>query len=407
MDVLFKIGIVLIVGLLGGKIARIFKLPNVSGYLVAGLFLGTSFFKFVTAQDIKSLSIISELALAVIAFSIGSEFVVKDMLKVGKSIVIITLAEVVGAVFVVFSVMYFLFQQPFAFSIVIAAMSAATAPAATLMVMKQYKAHGPLTRTLIPVVALDDVFGIIAFGIAMALAKLSVGQSQISFLRMIGEPLIEIGASLLLGFALGLVLALITKKANNRDEIQSISLAFIGIAVGLSNILGLSALLTNIMLGTTIVNLVKNSKRVFGAINDFVSPIYVLFFTLAGASLDLSVLATVGTMGIAYIFSRAGGKMLGAWLGAKSVKAEETVSKYLGLGLLPQGGISIGLSLIVSQQLPQYALAINTIIMFSVLIYEVSGPIFAKIAIAKAGEIGGLEKTEAPLKKQVAKEVIV
>ncbi len=405
MHVLLKIGIILLVGILGGKIARIFKLPNVSGYLVAGLFLGNSFFKFVSAQDIEAFSVISELALAVIAFSIGSEFVIKDMLKIGKSIIIITLAEVVGAVLVVFSVTYFIFNQPFAFSIVIASMSAATAPAATLLVMKQYKAHGPLTKTIIPVVALDDVFGIMVFGIAMALAKLSVGQSQVSFLTMIGEPLLEIGGSVLLGFILGLGLSFVAQRSTNRDGLQGVSLAFIGVATGLATIMGFSPLLTNILMGTTLVNLLKNPKRVFSAVNDFVSPVYVLFFTLAGASLDLGILATVGAMGIAYIFSRASGKMLGAWLGAKLVKAEETVTKYLGLALLPQGGISIGLSVIVRQQLPQYAVAINTIIMFSVLIYEVSGPIFAKIAIQKAGEIGGLEKFNVPLQKQEAEEI--
>jgi len=405
LHVLLKIGIILLVGILGGKIARIFKLPNVSGYLVAGLFLGNSFFRFVSAQDIEAFSVISELALAVIAFSIGSEFVIKDMLKIGKSIIIITLAEVVGAVLLVFSVMYFIFHQPFAFSIVIASMSAATAPAATLLVMKQYKAHGPLTKTIIPVVALDDVFGIMVFGIAMALAKLSVGQTQVSFLTMIGEPLLEIGGSVLLGGLLGLGLSFVAQKSTNRDGLQGVSLAFIGVATGLATIMGFSPLLTNILMGTTLVNLLKNPKRVFSAVNDFVSPVYVLFFTLAGASLDLGILATVGAMGIAYIFSRAIGKMLGAWLGAKSVKAEDTVTKYLGLALLPQGGISIGLSVIVRQQLPQYAVAINTIIMFSVLIYEVSGPIFAKIAIQKAGEIDGLEKFNVTLQKQGAEEI--
>ena len=174
LDLLFKICIVLLVGVIGGKLARLLKLPNVTGYLVVGLFLGPSFTKYVNAGDIETFSVISELALAIIAFTIGSEFVMKDILKLGKSIVIITLAEVVFAVATVFVVMYFLFKQPFAFSIVIASMSAATAPAATLMVMKQYKAHGPLTKTILPVVALDDVFGIMAFGIAISLAKLSI-----------------------------------------------------------------------------------------------------------------------------------------------------------------------------------------------------------------------------------------
>ncbi len=377
MDVLLKIGIVLVVGLIGGKVARIFKLPNVSGYLVAGLFLGPSFFKYISAADTDSLAVISEVALAIIAFSIGSEFILKDMVKLGKSIVIITLAEVVGAIGVVFALMYFVFGQPFAFSIVIASMSAATAPAATLMVIRQYRACGPVTRTILPVVALDDVLGIMAFGIAMSLARLSVGGSESTLLQMLTQPLVEIVGSLGLGVVLGFL--------------QGVSLAAIAVATGLSNVLGLSPLLTNIVMGTVLVNVMRHSSRVFSSINDFASPVYILFFTLAGASLALGILMSVGVMGIGYIIARAAGKMLGAYVGARQVGAEETVRRYLGLGLLPQGGISIGLSVLVRQLLPQYAVAITTIIMFSVLVYEVSGPIFAKIAISKAGEIGGMD----------------
>lgn len=404
MDLLLKICIVMIVGIVGGKIANIFKLPNVSGYLVAGLFLGPSFFKFVSAGDTETLSIISELALAIIAFSIGSEFIIKDMRKLGKSIVIITLAEVVFAIGAVFFIMFFVFKQSFAFSIVIGAMSAATAPAATLLVMRQYNAHGPVTRTILPVVALDDVFGIIAFGIAMSLAKLSISTEAFSLSQMIIDPMVEIGGSIVLGFILGLILTAVSKRSKGRDELQVASLAAIGIATGLSTILALSPLLTCIMMGTTLVNMMQNSNRVFESVNDFASPVYVLFFTLAGASLDLSIFVQIGMMGVAYVIARASGKMFGAWVGAKSVNADPMVTKYLGLGLLPQGGISIGLLVLVRQQLPQYAMAISSIIMFSVLIYEVSGPIFAKIAIEKAGEIDGLEKEKKSVKERKTKE---
>lgn len=407
MNLILKICVILIVGVIGGKVAGLFKLPNVSGYLVAGLLLGPSFFYFVNGGDIESFSIISELALALIAFSIGSEFIINDMLKLGKSIVIITIAEVIGAIALVFCVMYYLFNQPFAFSIVIASMSAATAPAATLLVIRQFKADGPLTKAILPVVALDDVFGIIAFGIAMSLAKLSVGNQDISIINMFKGPLIEIGGSILLGLVLGILLSFISKKVKGRDEMQAITLASIGIATGLSSFLGFSPLLTCIMMGTTLVNLIHNSKRVFDSVSDFESPVYVLFFTLAGASLNLSIFAKVGLMGLAYILARAGGKMIGSWVGAKSVNADDVITKYLGLALLPQGGISIGLIVLVRQQLPEYAVAISSIIMFSVLIYEVSGPIFAKIAIQRAGEINRLEEKKEIIKKKKIEEVKV
>lgn len=395
MNTLFKISIVIIVGLLGGKVARRFKLPNVTGYLIAGLLLGPSFFKLISEQDTKSFAIISEFALAGIAFSIGNEFVVKDILKLGKSIVVITLAEVVGAIGFVFAVTYFLFQQPFAFSIVIASMSAATAPAATLMVIRQYRARGPLTQAILPVVALDDVFGIVAFGIAMSLAKITTGVTEYTFIQMLTQPFVEIIGSLLLGGLAGLVLVFVANKASDKEELLGIVLAIIAGTTGLANWLGLSSLLACIMVGTVLVNLKPNSSRVFLTLNDFTPPVYLLFFTLAGASLDLSILATVGLLGLAYIVARAAGKMVGAWIGAKAVDAPDVIRKYLGLALLPQGGISIGLSVIVRQQLPEYAVAITTVIMFSVLVYETSGPIFAKIAIQKAGEIGGMDRKEA------------
>ncbi|MGD9605655.1 MAG: cation:proton antiporter [Bacilli bacterium] len=400
MDVLIKLGIIVIVGFIGGKLAKLVKLPSVSGYLLAGLLLGPSFFKLVSSSDVDQFSILSEIALSIIAFSIGSEFIMKDMLKVGKKIFWITLLEVIGAVLVVFLVMFVLFKQPFAFSIVIASMSAATAPAATLLVIRQYRANGPLTKTILPVVALDDVFGIMAFGLALALAKLTVSQEVVQISDMIFKPLMEIGGSLILGFVLGLILAWVSKKAENRDDHQVLSLAMIGIAAGLSKWLGFSPLLTNIVLGTVVVNTVRNSNRIFSSVNDFASLFFVIFFTVAGASLDLSILTSVGLVGVAYIFARAGGKFLGSYVGAKVTKSERTVQKYLGLAMLPQGGISIGLSVLVRQQLPQYALAITTIIMFSVLIYETTGPIFAKIAIKKAGEMDGADKQEV-------KEVVV
>lgn len=398
MDVLLKISISLVVGIIGGKLAERFKLPNVSGYLIFGLLLGPSITGlFSSIEELNQLNIISEIALAIIAFSIGSEFIIKEIKKLGKSIVIITLLEVIGAIGVVFSVMYFGFKQDFAFSIVIASMSAATAPAATLLVMRQFRAHGPLTKTILPVVALDDIFGIIAFGIAMSIALITHTSQTITVGQMISKPLIEIGGSILLGLALGFILAIVVRLMKSRSGLQPTVLATIGLATGLSKLLGFSPLLTNIVIGTVIVNVLPDYDKVFNSVNDFASPIYVLFFTLAGAKLELGILAQVGWLGLGYILARATGKMLGAAIGAQIVNADKAVKKYLGLALLPQGGISIGLLVIVSQNFSaDFVQKITTIIMFSVLIYETSGPIFAKIAIKRAGEINGLDRLENP-----------
>ncbi|MDO9629424.1 MAG: cation:proton antiporter [Acholeplasmataceae bacterium] len=387
MNIILKISIILVVGFIFGKGAKILKLPSVSGYLIAGLLLGPSLFNFVSSEEAKSFEIISEITLSFIAFGIGSEFMLKDIIKMGKKITIITLAEVFGAIGVVFSVMYFIFNQDFAFSLVIASMSAATAPAATIMVIRQYRAYGPVTKTILPVVALDDVFGIIAFGIAISVAKILVSGAEFSIFKIIGVPIYEIFGSLLLGLLLGVILSVLTKRIDPKDELQIKTIFFVGIATGLSKVLDFSPLLTNIMMGATLANLRVFSNRSFSAVNDFVPIFYILFFTIAGAALDLKILYTVGLIGAAYIVARATGKILGAFIGAKWVKAEPQVQKYLGFALLPQGGISIGLSVIVMQQLPMYSIQITTIIMASVLFYETLGPVFAKIAIHKAGEI--------------------
>lgn len=387
MNLILKVTIALAVGFIGGKFIEILKLPNVSGYLLIGVLLGSSFFNIISPEDIEVLEVISELALAFIAFNIGSEFVIKEIKKFGRKIFWITLGEVIGAILLVFSVMYFVFRQDFPFSIVIASMSAATAPAATLLVIRQYQAKGPLTKTILPVVALDDILGIIAFGIALALAKVSISGGSLSVISLILSIGGEIFGSILLGFVLGLILTISVKKLQSHDDYQIASLIAIGLGMGISTALGLSPLLTNIVIGTTLVNLVPRTDRVFGSVNNFVPAFYVLFFTLAGASLELGILRQIGLIGTAYVLARGFGKYIGSYIGSTYVKAEDVVKKYLGFALLPQGGISIGLLILVRQQMPEYSDAITTIIMFSILIYETSGPIFSKYALKKSGEI--------------------
>lgn len=388
---MLKLGIVLVVGILGGKVARRLALPDVTGYLVAGLVLGPSLFNMITPEDATSFAVINEVALAAIAFSIGSEFLMKEMKKLGKSIVIISMAQIIGALFVVFAVMYWVFAQDFVFALVIASMSVATAPAATIMVIRQYRTYGPLTRTILPVVAIDDAMGIMIFGVSMSIAKIYIGGSDQSFAQMVSQPFIEIVGSLILGFIIGIVLTYTARKAKSKERLLMKALAAIALSIGLANYLGLSTLLTCMMLGATLVNLLRKSKRIFDSINQFTPPVYLLFFTLAGASLDVKVLVQVGLLGLGYITARAVGKIVGASLGARAVNADPMVQKYLGFTLLPQGGISIGLSIIVANQLPQYSVAITTVIMFSVFVYEISGPIFAKMALNKAGEFDQLK----------------
>lgn len=387
-----KISIIILGGLLGGRVAKKLGLPSVSGYIVAGLILGPSFIDLVSSQDLDSLGFITDIALAAIAFSIGNEFLLSDMKKVGNKIFILTVTEVIGALVVVFLTMYFLFNQSFEFSIVIASMSAATAPAGIVMVIRELRADGPLVKSILPVVALDDALGIMVFSVALSIAKMTSGLADFTLFQIVSDPLIEIFGSLFLGFLLGLGLTYLANKAKGRDELLKISFAFILAAVGAANFFGMSPLLTAMMMGGTLVNLMQNSKRVFDNLNTFTPPINLLFFTLAGMSLDLRILASVGILGVGYIFARAVGKILGAGVGAKALGESDTIQKYLGLSLLTQGGISIGLSVIVRNELPQFSQSIVTVILFSVLVFEIVGPILAKIAITKAGEVDGMVK---------------
>lgn len=400
MNILFKISIVIFVGIVGGRVANKFRLPSVSGYIVGGLLIGVSFANIIRPEDVSSLSVINEIALAAIAFSIGNEFLWKDIKKMGKNVLVIAVAEVIGAVALVFLVTYFIFNQSFEFSLVIASMSAATAPAGLLMVIRELRAKGPLVNTILPVVAIDDALGIMVFGVCLSIAKITSGTGTFSILRIIMNPLIEILGSMILGFVLGFILSYLASKSKNRNELLCMVVGFILGGTGIANVLNVSALLTCMTMGGVLVNLMHNSNRVFKLVSDFTSPIYILFFTLAGASLNLAVLSKVGLLGLGYILARAAGKIIGATLGAKYVGAEPVVVKYIGMSLLTQGGISIGLSMIVSRQLPQFSESIITVILFSVLIYEIAGPILAKIAIQKAGEENGeFKKTGLKAKK--------
>lgn len=394
LDLLFKLGIVIFVGIVGGKVANLVKLPNVSGYIVAGLLIGPSLINLLTPGEITGLGIINDIALAAIAFSIGSEFRFADIKRSGKDVLLITVAEVVGAVVLVFFVMFVIMGQPLEFSLVIASMSAATAPAGILMVIRELRAQGPLVRTILPVVAIDDALGIMVFGVSMSIARMTSGAESVSVFQIIWAPLYEILGSLLLGTVIGIIFSYLSHKMKGRDEMLSLVWAFILLGTGAANFLKLSPLLTCMMVGTVVINVLQNANRVFALIGDFTPPINLLFFTLAGASLDLNILSKVGILGISYILARAGGKILGATVGARQVKAEKKVVKYLGMSLLTQGGISIGLSMVVARELPAYSEAIITVILFSVLFYEIAGPILAKIAIQRAGEENGALKMQ-------------
>lgn len=416
MNIILMLSIFIGLGFIFGKLAAFIKLPTVSGYLIAGLLLAV-FSLVVPSFDYliydPVFQVISNITLSFIAFGIGSEFVISSLKKSGKKIFIITILEVIGAILVVFLAMllmakfafpHFNSNEKLAFAIILGTMSAATAPAATIMVIKQFRTKGPVTDTILPVAALDDVLGIVAFGIALPIARILAPMDpsnalQLTFWNIVKGPVVEVFGSILLGLIIGFLLSVVSKKLDPQDEVQVKTVFFILLALGLTTLFNnlntgfsLSPLLVNIMVGATLANLRKHSERNFRVINNFIPIFYILFFAIAGATLDLKVLTTVGLIGVVYVIARAAGKIIGTYSGAVISKAEPQVRKYLGFALLPQGGISIGLSLLVNAYLPQnIASPITTIILFSILIYESTGPIFAKIALQKSDELYKLD----------------
>ncbi len=394
--------------------AKLLKLPAVTAYLVAGILIGPfclgalndvlhiDGLGFASIEDVAGLKIISDVALGFIAFSIGNEFRVSQLKKTGKQATIIGILQavvttlLVDAVLVTFALTTGKISVSVA--IVLGAIASATAPAATLMVVKQYKAKGPLTDILLPVVALDDAVGLVIFAVSFGVAKaLSVG-GAISVASVVLNPLIEITASLVLGFIMGVLFNFTEKFFHSNSRRLSISITFVLLTVALSMIdiplgggihISFSSLLVCMMLGTVFCNMCDFSEELMERADRWTAPLFVLFFVLSGAELDFSVFGSIYVIivGVLYILSRSLGKYLGAYGSSVISGTSPTIKKYLGITLLPQAGVALGMSLQAEQILGADGFLIRNIILFSVLIYELIGPTLTKIALTKAGDI--------------------
>ena len=387
-NILYYVSVILFAGLIFGKVVTYLKLPHITGYLIGGIIIGPSVLNLVPHEAALSLKIITEAALGFIAFSIGSEFKISQIKKSGKGVMIITVFEALVAIACVDLAMIFIFKQPVQFSIIIGAIAAATAPAATVMVIRQYKAKGPLVDTLLQVVAMDDAVGIIAFSISLAIAQvLSGGGTGNVLAHALWTPSKEIFGAALLGVAFGTALSYFSKKATGEEQLLTMTLGALLFTVGISVQFGFSSLIACMMVGATVVNLVNN-KRTFTVVDRFTPPIFLAFFTIAGVDVNFGVLKGVGLIGVGYVIFRVVGKLLGAYAGARLTNAPEVVQKYLGFTLIPQAGVAIGLSMVAERVLPgETGLAIKTIILGATVIYELVGPVIAKMALVKAGAI--------------------
>lgn len=399
----------MIAGLLVSRIARKFRLPAVTAYLVAGVLIGPYLLGalkidgigFNDASQLAALEIISNAALGFIAFSIGNEFRLKSLKETGKQATVIGILQALAATLVVDAALiglHFLMPEKISLpaAITLGAVAAATAPAATLMVVRQYKAKGKLTSLLLPIVALDDAVGLVVFAVSFGIAR-AMQSGVVDVVSIVVEPLIEIVASLGLGALMGMILTFIEKIFHSGSKRLALCIAFVLITAGLSllkfNIgpvkVGFSSLLACMMLGTMFCNMCDFSEELMERTDGWTSPLFVLFFVICGAELDLKVFTDfdIVIIGVVYILARAIGKYFGAYGSAKMMKCDEKVTKNLGITLLPQAGVALGMSITAKQLGDVDGALVRNIILFSVLILELIGPTLTKNALIRAGDV--------------------
>ncbi|MBQ8186293.1 MAG: cation:proton antiporter [Clostridia bacterium] len=413
MQVLLSLSIAMLAGLMMSRLTKRFNLPAVTAYLVAGILigpyclgrLGIEGLGFISTENVESFSLISNVALGFIAFSMGSEFRLEELKKTGRQATVIAIFQaLVATLFVDIALvgLHFIIPEklPLSCAITLGAIATATAPAATLMVVKQYKADGPLTKILLPIVALDDVVGLIVFAISFGIAK-AIEMGHVDMVSVLVNPIIEVVVSLVLGSVIGFLFHFTEQFFHSRSKRMTISVTYVFLAVALSMLhfeigpvtIGFSSLLVCMMMGTIFCNLCDFAEELMDRMDRWTGPIMVLFFVISGSELQFSVFAdwAIILVGVVYIIARSAGKIIGASISSKFMKCQPTIQKYLGITLLPQAGVCLGMSL-TALSLGAPGVIIRNISLFAVLIYELVGPLLTRIALEKAGEI-----TEKPI----------
>ncbi len=424
MQILITLSVAMLAGLLMSRLAKLFKLPAVTAYLVAGIIIGPF---MLGALDFSALGlgfshmgfspydfglsgngsknpafeIICDVALGFIAFAIGNEFRLSELKTIGKQATIIGILQaLVTTVVVDVALILLSFAMPDiltpSMAIILGAIATATAPAATLMVVRQYKAKGKLTSLLLPIVALDDAVGLIIFSVSFGVAR-AMNSGEMSVISVILNPLLEVVLSLILGFVMGYLFTVCERFFHSGSKRMSLSITFVILTVAFSMLkfeigeieIGFSSLLVCMMLGTVFCNLCDFSADIMDRADKWTAPLFVLFFVLSGAELRLDILASVSVLiiGAVYIISRSIGKYFGAFGSAKLVGCDDSIQKYLGVTLLPQAGVALGMSSIVFQTMGEQGVLIRNIVLFAVLVYELFGPVLTKIALTKSGDI--------------------
>ena len=405
--ILISLSLALIFGLVMSRAAKLFNLPAVTSYLIGGLLLGPYAIGafgipgigFNSLEDLNGLAIVTQVALGFIAFLIGNEFRVKDLKVMGRQAIIVGIAQAVITTLIVDAgiiVLHFAFPELISLSsaIVLGAIAAATAPAATLMVVKQYKAKGPLTKLLLMVVAIDDAVGLIVFALSFGIAT-ALESGAISLVSVLVEPILEILLSVILGAVLGWALNAMEIYFHSRSKRLSVAVAFVILTVGVASLefeiagvkCSFSLLLACMILGAVFCNICEASEELMDRTDRWSSPVNILFFVLSGAELDLKIIANpmVLIIGLVYIALRSFGKIFGAFISAKATNCSKEIQEHLGITLLPQAGVALGMALQATAL--NNGAVVRNVILFSVLVYELIGPNLTNRSLVKAGEI--------------------
>lgn len=387
MNPILGASLILLFALLLGMVARKLRVPEVTAYLVAGILVGPSVFKMVSHSILETLSVFNQVALGLILFSIGSTFDLSDLRRRGLTLLKLVLFEGIGAAVVVFFGLR-IFGVEWPLALLLASMAIETAAATTLLVLREYDAQGPLTGTLVPLIAINNLLCLIFFTVAITIIEIK--NSAVSLNTIIAASSFDLfwtflgGASL--GLLIGYLLVFWTPLCSEHGEALILIIGCILLLVGLAATFHTSSLVATLMMGATVTNLSKRTERLFAALQKVDPPIYAIFFVSAGAELELSAITTAGGIGLLYFIFRLCGKYFGAFLGTRTLKMTAPVQRYLGIAIISQAGLAIGLLTIVRAKLPESAATITAIILAAILLYEIIGPFGTRYAIFQAGE---------------------
>ena len=396
LDILAIIGLIIVAAYLSSRGVRRVGIPQVVGFILAGVLLGTSFLNVVPLSLAHELDFVTEIALGLIGFDMGSHLRWSEIRRLGRSILLILIAEGVGTFLLVTTGVYILTGQA-AMSLVFGALASATAPAATVDVLAEYRAAGPMTTTLLAVVGLDDALSLLLFSLAMAVAEpLLAHTGSVSLGQLVGLPVIEIGGALLLGLAVGLPFQWSLERLKKGHAVCGFIVGAVILVAGLAKSLGVSLILAEMTMGIVIANLKSDNSQYAHCVVERVGPLaYILFFVLVGARFQIALLPQMGLLGLVYLLLRSGGKFGGAWLGGWLSKAPPAVRDNLGLGLLSQAGVAIGLAISAADRFAAYGPAgaalgqtVLNVITATTFVVQIVGPIMVKVAITRAGEVG-------------------